>query len=142
MCVVSWALHLGWVKRSKGNGGLGEFRTGRRVEPFFLRGLSMIGKWSVENFIGMLWDKKVGPAKEDKLAGKASKDGLYSVRYNLDLLEGVRETGTFPKKLVWNQVIPTKVGFFVWEAWWEKAMTLDQNKSRFLSRQQILFVKR
>ena len=35
--------------------------------------------------------------------------------------------------MVWNQLVPTKVGFFVWEAWWGKVLTLDQLKRRGFS---------
>ena len=24
----------------------------------------------------------------------------------------------FPKKMIWNPCVPTKVGFFAWEVWW------------------------
>ena len=27
--------------------------------------------------------------------------------------------------LLWNPCVPTKVGFFAWEAWWGKVLTLD-----------------
>ena len=64
--------------------------------------------------------------EKDKLVGKITKDGSYSVKSNLDVLEGGIEAVFFPKRLFWNQlVVPTKVGFFVWEAWWCKIMTLD-----------------
>ena len=36
----------------------------------------------------------------------------------------------FPRKLVWNNCIPTKVSFFAWEAWWSKALTMEQLKKR------------
>ena len=28
------------------------------------------------------------------------------------------EAALFPKRLFWNHWVPSKVGFFVWEAWW------------------------
>ena len=36
----------------------------------------------------------------------------------------------FPKKLIWNICIPTKVSFFAWEAWWGKVLTVEQLKKR------------
>ena len=33
-----------------------------------------------------------------------------------------------PVKLLWNPLVPTKVGFFAWEAWWSKILTMDQLK--------------
>ena len=47
---------------------------------------------------------------------KAAKDGSYTVKSNMDMLEGGRGAVYFPKRLGWNHFIPTKVGFFVWEA--------------------------
>ena len=36
----------------------------------------------------------------------------------------------FPYRLVWNQVVPPKIGVFAWEATWGKVLTLDQLKRR------------
>ena len=59
----------------------------------------------------------------------ASKNGLFTVKSNYNLL--VRENERhFPRNLVWNSCIPTKVSFFAWEAWWGKILTLDQFKKR------------
>ena len=35
--------------------------------------------------------------------------------------------------LIWNPLVPTKVGFFVWEVWWGKILTMDQLKKRGFS---------
>ena len=37
--------------------------------------------------------------------------------------------GQFPRKMVWNSWIPTKISF-AWEAWWGKVLTMDQLKKR------------
>ena len=34
----------------------------------------------------------------------------------------------FPHRLVWNPVVPPKIGVFAWEAVWGKVLTLDQLK--------------
>ena len=34
----------------------------------------------------------------------------------------------FPYRLVWNPVVPPKIGVFAWEATWGKVLTLDQLK--------------
>ena len=60
-------------------------------------------------------------------------DGSYIARSNLDVLEEERGAEPFPKRMVWNQLVPTKAGFFVWEAWWGKVLTLDQLKRRGFS---------
>lgn len=52
MCVVSWALHLGWVKRSKGNGGLGSSEQGGGRNPFFER---FFNDWEME-YREFYWD--------------------------------------------------------------------------------------
>ena len=36
----------------------------------------------------------------------------------------------FRHQFIWNTWVPTKVGFFAWEAWWDKVLTLDQLKRR------------
>ena len=33
-------------------------------------------------------------------------------------------------KVLWNLIAPTKVGFFAWEAWWGKTLTMNQLKKR------------
>ena len=38
-----------------------------------------------------------------------------------------------PVKMIWNPLVPTKVGFFVWEVWWGKILTMDQLKKRGFS---------
>ena len=36
----------------------------------------------------------------------------------------------FPYRLIWNPVVPPKIGVFSWEATWGKVLTLDQLKRR------------
>ena len=36
----------------------------------------------------------------------------------------------FPHQFIWNTWVPTKVGFFAWEALWDKVLTLDQLRRR------------
>ena len=43
----------------------------------------------------------------------------------------------FPYRLVWNPVVPPKIGVFAWEAAWGKVLTLDQ-----LKRREITFANR
>lgn len=60
---------------------------------------------------------QVNPAEVDKLLWKATKEGLYMVRSNVGLWKG-KSASMLLQNLVWNQIIPTKVGFFVSECWW------------------------
>ena len=88
---------------------------------------------NVENLIGLIRGKNINPVEVDKLVCKVTKDGSYIVKSNMDMLEGGIGAISFPRRLVWNQLMPSKVGFFVWEAWWGKVMTLDQLKRRGFS---------
>ena len=88
---------------------------------------------NVESLIGRVRGRKINPVVEDKMVWKATKDGSYIVRSNLDVLEGGRGAEPFPKRMVGNQLVPTKVGFFAWEAWWGKVLTLSQLKRRGFS---------
>ena len=36
----------------------------------------------------------------------------------------------FPYRLIWNPVVPPKIGIFTWEAVWGKVLTLDNLKRR------------
>ena len=38
-----------------------------------------------------------------------------------------------PFKMMWNPIVPTKVGFFAREVWWGKVLTMNQLKKRGLS---------
>lgn len=49
--------------------------------------------------------------RPSRVLWKASKEGIYVVKSNKDMLEGGRGAVSFPKKLVWNQRNTTKVGF-------------------------------
>ena len=52
---------------------------------------------------------------------------MFSVKSSYDLLEEGRQQ-LVPVKMIWNPLVPTKVGFFVWEVWWGKILTMDQLK--------------
>ena len=41
------------------------------------------------------------------------KDGSYTVKSNMDMLEGGIGDTSFPRRLVWNQLVHSKVGFCV-----------------------------
>ena len=48
---------------------------------------------------------------------KYVKDGRFSVKLFYLLLTPARDL-LFPSLLIWNPWVPTKVGFFAWEASW------------------------
>ena len=37
---------------------------------------------------------------------------------------------SFPRQVIWNLWVPSKVNFFAWEAIWGKVLTLDQLQKR------------
>ena len=60
---------------------------------------------------------------------KETKDGIFSVKSLYSILDSRRGV-QFPINIIWNPCVPTKVGFFAWEAFWGKVLTLDQLKKR------------
>ena len=80
-------------------------------------------------FICIVSTKSLSPLSDDRLGWNGAKDGMFSVKSSYDLLEGGRQQ-LVPVKMIWNPLVPTKVGFFVWEVWWGKILTMDQLKKR------------
>ena len=71
--------------------------------------------WEVERLLVIIRGRRINPLAEDCLLWKETKDGIFSVKsiYNiLDSRRGVQ----FPINIIWNPCVPTKVGFFAWEA--------------------------
>ena len=73
---------------------------------------------NVESLIGKVRGRKINSEEEDNMVWKANKDGSYTVRSNLDVLEGGRGAGPFPKKWFGTS----------------KVLTLNQLKRRGFSR--------
>ena len=80
----------------------------------------------------------VSPEEKDKLMWNLSKDGCFSVKSLYGVLEGRRE-GLFPRKMIWNSCLHTKVSSFHLgslvrqsdkKIWWGKILTMDQLKKR------------
>ena len=80
--------------------------------PCFVRPFNDWEMKSVEDFIRVMRDKRINPIEKDKLVWNFTKDGLYTVKSSIDVLEDGRGVDSFPKKFVWNQLVPTKVVFF------------------------------
>ena len=68
----------------------------------------------------------------DKLSLQNVKDRGFSVK---SMYKGVDVSPdfVFPHRIVWNPVVPPKIGVFAWEAAWGKVLTLDQLKRRGMS---------
>ena len=60
---------------------------------------------------------------------KDVKEKRFSVKI---MYKGLDPSPTidFPYRLVWNPVVPSKIGFFAWEVSWGKVLMLDQLKRR------------
>ena len=58
-----------------------------------------------------------------------SKDGKFAVKSLYKALE-LESQGKFPTNVIWNSWVPPRVGFFAWEATWNKVLTLDQIQRR------------
>ena len=80
-------------------------------------------------FLHVIQRKRVISSGEEGLLMKDVKDGRFSVKF-LYLLLALARNLLFPSRLVWNPWVPTKVGFFAWEASLGKVLTLDQLKKR------------
>ena len=70
----------------------------------------------VQKLICIVNSKNLRPQSRGKLRWKETKDGIFTVKSSFDLLEGGRQQ-LVPVKMIWNSIVPTKVGFFVWEVW-------------------------
>ena len=83
-------------------------------------------------FLHILHDQKFHPTGVDKLSLQNVKDRGFSVK---SMYKGVDVSSpfVFPHRIVWNPVVPPKIGVFAWEAAWGKVLTLDQLKRRGMS---------
>ena len=100
--------------------------------PTFLRALN---DWEIEEmtrFLQTLHDQKLCPTGVDKLSLQNVKDRGFSVKRMYKGVD-VSPAFVFPHRIVWNPVVPPKIGVFAWEAAWGKVLTLDQLKRRGMS---------
>ena len=80
-------------------------------------------------FLQTLHDQNFHPLGEDKLLLKDVKEKGFSVKIMYKGFD-LSPAFDFPYRLVWNPVVPPKIGVFAWEATWGKVLTLDQLKRR------------
>ena len=97
--------------------------------PVFLRPFNDREVEEVERFLHFLHNKKIRPFQEDRLLLKETMTDGFSVRLMYRKLMHFLPTD-FPCRSIWNPIIPPKLGFFAWEASWDKVLTLDQLKRR------------
>ena len=83
--------------------------------PTFLRPLN---DWEIEEmvkFLQTLHDQNFRPTGEDKLMLKDVKEKGFSVKIMYKGFD-ISPAFDFPSRLVWNPVVPPKIGVFAWEA--------------------------
>ena len=97
--------------------------------PRFTRSLNDWEIDEVQNFINLISRKKINRLETDRLLSKGDKNGIFSIKANFKLLEN-GNLKSIPLKVLWNGCVPPKVCFFTWEAWWGKALTIEQLKKR------------
>ena len=69
------------------------------------------------------------PSGEDKILLKNDKEKGFSVKSMYRCFDP-SPASDFLYRLIWNPVVPPKIGVFAWEATWGKVLTLDQLKRR------------
>ena len=97
--------------------------------PRFSRSFNDWEVEEVERLLLTIRGRRLNPLLEDKRLWKETKDGIFLVKSLYSALFS-RSVVQFPNSIIWSHCVPTKVGFFAWEASWGKVLTLDQLKKR------------
>ena len=83
--------------------------------PRFIRSFN---DWELDEILCLLnivQGKQIIESQEDLMFFKETKDGNFSVKILFKALDRSKNV-VFPRKFIWNSWVPTKVGFFAWEA--------------------------
>ena len=86
----------------------------------------------MESLLLCLCGKRVNLDEKDRVRCMETKSDDFSVKSLYKALES-GFLDPFLMKIIWNLCVQPKVGFFVREAMWGKALTLDQIQKRGLS---------
>ncbi|RVW67933.1 hypothetical protein CK203_064387 [Vitis vinifera] len=97
--------------------------------PRFLRPFNDWEVEEVESFLLIIQGKRLNADLEDWMVWKETKEGIFSVKSCFNSLDHSSAV-LFPWRIIWSSFVPTKVGFFAWEASWGKVLTQDQLKRR------------
>ncbi|RVW39045.1 putative ribonuclease H protein [Vitis vinifera] len=103
---------------------------GRRVK--FWKDIWSFNDWELEavaSLLSVLQEKRLIVGMEDRVVWNASKNGIFSVKSLYNTLDSGGAI-PFPWRIIWSPCVPTKVGFFAWEASWGKVLTQDHLKRR------------
>ncbi|RVW19481.1 hypothetical protein CK203_114085 [Vitis vinifera] len=84
---------------------------------------------AVASLLSVLQGKRLNVGMEDRVVWNASKNGIFSVKSLYNTLDSGGAV-PFPWRIIWSPCVPTKVGFFAWEASWGKVLTQDHLKRR------------
>ena len=84
---------------------------------------------AIQAFIGLTSNNSITPTVKDKMVWKGADIGCFMVKAYFRLLEGA-SPHLVPTKMLWNSYVPSKFGFFSWEAWWGKVLTSSHLKKR------------
>ena len=83
----------------------------------------------MERLLLTIRGRRLNPHLEDRVLWKETKDEIFSIKSLYSALVS-RSVVQFPNSIIWSPWVPTKVGFFAWEASWGKVLSLDQLKKR------------
>ncbi|WKA03436.1 hypothetical protein VitviT2T_021543 [Vitis vinifera] len=84
---------------------------------------------AVVSLLSILQGKRLFVGLEDRVLWNASKNEIFFVKSLYNTLDSSGSV-PFPWRIIWSPCVPTKVGFFAWEASWGKVLTQDQLKRR------------
>ncbi|RVW89870.1 putative ribonuclease H protein [Vitis vinifera] len=87
--------------------------------PSFSRSFNDWEVEGVERLLLTIRGRRLNPLLEDRMLWKETKDGIFSVKSLYSSLASRRDV-QFPYSNIWSICVPTKVSFFVWEAYWGK----------------------
>ncbi|RVW87760.1 Transposon TX1 uncharacterized 149 kDa protein [Vitis vinifera] len=97
--------------------------------PCFSRSFNDWELEAVASLLSVLQGKRLNVGMEDSVVWNASKNGSFSVKSLYNTLDSGGAV-PFPWRIIWSPCVPTKVGFFAWEASWGKVLTQDHLKRR------------
>ena len=98
-------------------------------DPKFPRSFNDWELEAIQEFIEVTSNIRISPLEKDNMVWKGDVSKSFTVKVYFNMLEGA-SPHKIPCKMLWNQHIPSKVGFFAWEVWWGKVLTLTQLKKR------------
>ena len=79
--------------------------------------------------ISTIQGKRLNANVENRMVWKGTKNEIFTVKSLYNSLDHCCAV-PFPWRIIWSPDVPTKVGFFVWEASWGRVLTQDQLKRR------------